>query len=266
MERVEVDALLNNDSERRTTVMIKKIPRRFTVSTLRDLIEKECPALQNGGYDLLYLPVDTAKVANRGYAFINFTTPRYLLVFTLVFQGYEWFPQRKRRTEGLNNTKACEIYFAHIQGKEATIRSVDPTGSKRSNSPNYESIGDDKVWILGFTDSRKKRVTTTTATNTTTTYHSSSSYPTPRPLRRNGVFKPHYARCLSNASTSSNTTPRGDSLSSSSLPLLNRAISCSCSNLRQSPMVASVSGCNRRPHHENNNHTAESSNSRARDF
>ncbi|EER07251.1 hypothetical protein Pmar_PMAR020410 [Perkinsus marinus ATCC 50983] len=144
MEMVEVDALLDNENEKRTTVMIKKIPRRFTVAALRDLIERECPALRHGGYDLLYLPVDTAKVANRGYAFINFTTPRYLLVFTLAFQGYEWFPQRRRRSEGTTNTKACEIYFAHIQGRDATIRSVDPTGSKRSNSPNYESIGDGK--------------------------------------------------------------------------------------------------------------------------
>ncbi|KAF4669885.1 hypothetical protein FOL47_002316 [Perkinsus chesapeaki] len=256
MEKVEVDALLNNDNEKRTTVMIKKIPRRFTVSALRDLIERECPALRNGGYDLLYLPVDTAKVANRGYAFINFTTPRYLLVFTLVFQGYEWFPQRRRRSDGpAKSSKACEIYFAHIQGRDATIRSVDPTGSKRSNSPNYESIGNDKVWILGFTDSRKKKYGGSGGCEPSSTTTTSSP---PRMLSRE-FNKPTYARCLSNASTSSNTTtPRGES--QFSFPLLNRAISSSTGY----SSATFPKGCNRRP--INDYRHGESSNSRARDF
>lgn len=139
---------------------------------LRDEIDRRCPALRNGGYDLLYLPVDTAKVseprmptclpphsclfqvANRGYAFINFRSPKHVLVFASAFQNYEWPGQRAHGPHQPANgeVKICEIYFAHIQGREETIRSVDPTGNKNATSPAYQSIGDDKCWVLGYNE------------------------------------------------------------------------------------------------------------------
>ncbi|KAF4719489.1 hypothetical protein FOZ62_016272, partial [Perkinsus olseni] len=94
MVPVNVEELLRTGNDKRTTVMIKRIPRRYTVAMLRDEIDRRCPALRNGGYDLLYLPVDTAKVANRGYAFINFRSPKHVLVFASAFQNYEWPGQR----------------------------------------------------------------------------------------------------------------------------------------------------------------------------
>ncbi|KAF4670788.1 hypothetical protein FOZ61_008804 [Perkinsus olseni] len=154
MVPVNVEELLRTGNDKRTTVMIKRIPRRYTVAMLRDEIDRRCPALRNGGYDLLYLPVDTAKVANRGYAFINFRSPKHVLVFASAFQNYEWPGQRAHGPHQPANgeVKECEIYFAHIQGREETIRSVDPTGNKNTTSPAYQSIGDDKCWVLGYNE------------------------------------------------------------------------------------------------------------------
>ncbi|KAF4657598.1 hypothetical protein FOL47_008380 [Perkinsus chesapeaki] len=154
MVPVNVEELLRTGNDTRTTVMIKRIPRRYTVAMLRDEIDRRCPALKNGGYDLLYLPVDTAKVANRGYAFINFRSPKHVLVFASAFQNYEWPGQRAHGPHQPANgeVKICEIYFAHIQGREETIRSVDPTGNKNATSPAYQSIGDDKCWVLGYNE------------------------------------------------------------------------------------------------------------------
>ncbi|KAF4657599.1 hypothetical protein FOL47_008381 [Perkinsus chesapeaki] len=135
---------LPNSSEGKTTVMIKRIPRTYTVAMLRDELEAACPMMKHGGYDLLYLPVDTAKISNRGYAFVNFTSHECLCAFVASMRNRPW----QRFSPG--SKRCAEIYFAHIQGREDTIRNVDPTGSKNTTSPAYQSIGDENVWVMGF--------------------------------------------------------------------------------------------------------------------
>ncbi|KAF4670787.1 hypothetical protein FOZ61_008803 [Perkinsus olseni] len=135
---------LPNSGEGKTTVMIKRIPRTYTVAMLRDELEAACPMMKNGGYDLLYLPVDTAKISNRGYAFVNFTSHECLCAFVASMRNRPW----QRFSPG--SKRCAEIYFAHIQGREETIRNVDPTGSKNTTSPAYQSIGDENVWVMGF--------------------------------------------------------------------------------------------------------------------
>ncbi|KAF4710467.1 hypothetical protein FOZ62_003294, partial [Perkinsus olseni] len=57
MEPLDLEALLNNKEETRTTLMMKKIPKYFTVFHLQQALDACCPYVSDEPcYDLLYLP------------------------------------------------------------------------------------------------------------------------------------------------------------------------------------------------------------------
>jgi hypothetical protein len=110
--------------------MVKKVPRkyvwplspnptytpRYTLNSLRREIdqvlgEKNC-------YDLLYLPVDSAKMTNRGYAFINFKTPMHVERFVREFLDRPWIEMNRK-------TKSAVLYWAYVQGREATLAHIN---------------------------------------------------------------------------------------------------------------------------------------------
>ena len=91
--------------EKRTTVMIRHIPNRYTYQSLQEEISIAC----KDKYDFLYLPIDTENNCNLGYAFINFINPLHIIYFYSVFKSRKWLC--------FNSFKECDLSFAKYQGK-----------------------------------------------------------------------------------------------------------------------------------------------------
>lgn len=94
----------------RTTVMIRNIPNKYDLPLITQTIEKN----HKGKYDFFYLPIDFSNRCNFGYAFINFSNPKFIKDFYLEFNGKKW--------EKFNSEKICEIKFARIQGYHALMQ------------------------------------------------------------------------------------------------------------------------------------------------
>ncbi len=73
-------------SDPRTTVMIRNIPNKYTITDLASEIDSLLP----NTYDFLYLPCDIKNQCNVGYGFINFLTTSFLAQFYQQFQGKRW--------------------------------------------------------------------------------------------------------------------------------------------------------------------------------
>lgn len=91
--------------DRRTTVMIKNIPNKFTRDMLLNIIDQNF----KGAYDLFILPTDVNRYKNFGYSFINFTCSYYIPYFYFIFNGKKW--------SSTNSQKICEITYSKIQGR-----------------------------------------------------------------------------------------------------------------------------------------------------
>ena len=89
--------------EKRTTVMIRNVPIKYTV----EVLEKELDYF-NGKFDCLYMPFDYENGGNKGYAFLNLVNPYHVLLFYEVFQGKCW--------SFFESKKICELNFANFQG------------------------------------------------------------------------------------------------------------------------------------------------------
>jgi len=93
----------------RTTVMIKNIPNKYTISSFLDEIN---PFFKNT-YDIFYLPIDYINKCNLGFAFINFVEPFHIILFYELYRGKKW----KR----FNSDKKCELLYAKYQGRQELI-------------------------------------------------------------------------------------------------------------------------------------------------
>ena len=89
--------------EKRTTVMIRNVPIKYTV----EVLEKELEYFV-GKYDCIYVPFDYENGGNKGYAFINLIHPYHVLLFYEVFQGKCW--------TFFESKKICELNYANFQG------------------------------------------------------------------------------------------------------------------------------------------------------
>lgn len=96
-------------SDKRTTLMIKNIPNKYTQKMLLAKVDEKF----KGTYDFFYLPIDFKNKCNVGYAFINFIQPRTIVGFYHDFHAKKW--------DKFNSEKVCEIAYARIQGKLALI-------------------------------------------------------------------------------------------------------------------------------------------------
>ena len=105
---VSIEKILSLE-DKRSTIMIKNIPNKFTREKLLELINKNFL----GTYDLFILPKDGNKNRNFGYAFINFISSYSIPYFYFVFNGKKWVDT--------NSNKICEITYSKIQGRSELI-------------------------------------------------------------------------------------------------------------------------------------------------
>ncbi|OQR95965.1 hypothetical protein THRCLA_07431 [Thraustotheca clavata] len=95
--------------DKRTTLMIRNIPNKYTQSMLLAEINNK----HHGTYDFFYLPIDFKNKCNMGYAFINFMSCDAIGPFYVTFNGQRW--------PNFNSDKVCAISYARLQGKAAMI-------------------------------------------------------------------------------------------------------------------------------------------------
>jgi len=99
------DEAMPSDWSTTFTVMMRNLPNKYNQKLLLDEINN---AGFQGGYDFFYLPIDTESHANRGYAFVNFTEPRFAWQFKVQFEGC--------RMANFNSDKYVTVTPAALQG------------------------------------------------------------------------------------------------------------------------------------------------------
>ena len=93
----------------RTTLMIKNIPNKYTISTFLEEINHYF----KNTYDIFYLPIDYINKCNLGFAFINFVEPFHIILFYELYRGKKW--------KKFNSDKMCELLYAKFQGRKELI-------------------------------------------------------------------------------------------------------------------------------------------------
>ncbi|XP_063937807.1 protein MEI2-like 4 isoform X2 [Daucus carota subsp. sativus] len=105
---LDIDRIIRGE-DKRTTLMIKNIPNKYTSKMLLAAIDEH----HRGTYDFIYLPIDFKNKCNVGYAFINMTDPSLIIPFSQAFNGKKW--------EKFNSEKVASLAYARIQGKASLI-------------------------------------------------------------------------------------------------------------------------------------------------
>ncbi|XP_076905745.1 protein terminal ear1 homolog [Bidens hawaiensis] len=112
----------------RTTVMIKNIPNKYSTKLLLNLLDSHCihsnEQINGGGgdgdnniheplssYDFVYLPIDFMNKCNKGYGFVNMTSPEATMRLYKAFHNKKW--------EVFNSKKICKVSYARFQGLDA---------------------------------------------------------------------------------------------------------------------------------------------------
>ena len=117
--KIHLESVLRQ-KDKRTTIMIRHIPNKYTLKLFSDEINK---CFYNK-YDVLYLPVDNDNHCNLGFGFINFIEPVYIIDFYDKYSGKKW--------KKFNSDKICELAYAKVQGKEELIKHISQSGIANS--------------------------------------------------------------------------------------------------------------------------------------
>lgn len=96
--------------DKRTTIMIKNIPNKYTQKAFTDEINIRFA----NTYDVFYLPIDYTNNCNLGFAFINFIHPFYIIDFYETYRGQKWMRYL--------SDKKCELAYGTVQGKQTLIK------------------------------------------------------------------------------------------------------------------------------------------------
>jgi hypothetical protein len=100
-------AFLGHDA--RTTVMLKRIPRKMTSGELVDILNN-VPGLEDS-FDFLHIPWDSARNTSRGFAFVHFSSPLHVGILSDAVQSAS-LPLELRN---------CELRYARIQGDASSL-------------------------------------------------------------------------------------------------------------------------------------------------
>ncbi|KAG0544589.1 hypothetical protein BDA96_02G288700 [Sorghum bicolor] len=112
--------LFDPNSER-TSLMIRNIPNDFTRMRLMNILDEHCfienEKIEPGGvrseYDFLYLPIDFRTLANKGYAFVNMTSPEAARRLWADLDRHRWAFKRSGKT--------CAVDYADRQGRDPLV-------------------------------------------------------------------------------------------------------------------------------------------------
>ena len=119
--------------DKRTSIMIKNIPNKFSKEILLSIIDQNFA----GTYDIFILPTDMSKNKNFGYAFINFISSYYVPNFYYMFNGKKW--------SNTNSEKVCQIAYSKIQGKNNLVLHY-PTKSVFQN--DVEQVSTEQKYVI----------------------------------------------------------------------------------------------------------------------
>ena len=98
--------------DKRTTLIIRNIPNRYTISLLLNEINKN----YYRKYDVVYLPQDYINNSNLGFGFINFLEHMYLIMLYEEFIGKKW--------DCFNSNKRCQLAYSKCQGRNELIKYI----------------------------------------------------------------------------------------------------------------------------------------------
>ena len=110
-----------NGSDKRTSLMIRNIPNKYTQAMLTQELDEN----HKGLYDFIYLPIDPKNRCNWGYAFINVAHPVIILSLYLEFNGKSW--------RNFNSEKIWELTYGRLQGKDQLIKQLEGSGVMQQN-------------------------------------------------------------------------------------------------------------------------------------
>jgi len=105
---INVDSI-ESGMDRRTTLMIRNIPNKYSQKILLRLIDLKF----REKYDFFYLPIDYKHRCNVGYAFINFFESAPIVDFFRLLNDKKW--------DKFNSEKVCKITYARLQGQDALL-------------------------------------------------------------------------------------------------------------------------------------------------
>ena len=109
--------------ESRTTVMMRKVPRRLNHEELFTFLDQHTAGLC-GEIEFMYLPRDLVRRSNRGFCFINFRSHKGVAVLASLLQQRR-LPDDCQLTRSLPEPLwNCQLYYANVQGKGEELRSL----------------------------------------------------------------------------------------------------------------------------------------------
>lgn len=104
-KKIVIDDIITG-KEKRTTLMLRNIPNKYT---LNNLVEEINPSFW-GKFDYINLPIDYDRKLNLGYAFINFVDPMHIILFYETYRLKKWTKYR--------SDKKMDMTYADKQGKK----------------------------------------------------------------------------------------------------------------------------------------------------
>ena len=120
---IHIENILKS-KDKRTTLIIRNIPNRYTITLLLQEINKN----YYRKYDVVYLPQDFINNSNLGFGFINFLDHMYLVMFYEEFVGKKW--------NCFNSNKRCQLAYSKYQGKNELTKYIH---KKLGISSHYNS-------------------------------------------------------------------------------------------------------------------------------
>lgn len=124
---ININAIMQ-DSDIRTTVMIKNIPNKYTKEMILSAIDRFFART----YDFFYLPIDFKNKCNVGYAFINFKSHRTIRPFFEEFNGKRW--------ERFNSEKLCALAYGRIQGLISLVQHFKSSCVMNQDDPQVRPL------------------------------------------------------------------------------------------------------------------------------